>query len=141
MLDKVYELNEDFEINGKVRLVVYAAALMLNILNCRVLLCMPHGGTRVCMLIATALLTALIYFISGGIAGCYLIVKAGAKIIDVMFILVVLFCPFVAPLLMIFSTVFSLIGCAYFAYVLPIIFVPIAGLVRRKLCTNDNVSA
>ena len=136
MLNMVYELNEGFEKNGRVRLAVYIAALMLTILNYRIMIVMPHNSMRVIMLIITALPTALIYYISGGIAGCYLIVKAGAKIIDIMFFLIILFCPFAAPLFMIFSTVFSLMICAAFAYALPILFVPVAGLLRRKLCIN-----
>lgn len=141
MLNMIYELNEEFEKNVKVRMAVYLAAVMLTILNFRILINMPHDGRRMLMLIVTALPTALIYYISGGIAGCYIVVKAGAKIINVILFLVVLFCPFAASLLMIFSTVISMMACAYFAYALPILFVPAVGLIRRRLCTADKVEA
>lgn len=134
MMNTMKQWQMRFENEGRVRAVIYFMALLLTFINWRAV---PDGteasSARVVICIFTIPATLAIYYISGGIEGCYSVIKTLAKVVNFFFILLILLCPFAVGWIMIFSTILSGMWCCFAAYVLPIIGVPLTGFVRRRM--------
>lgn len=121
-----------FENEAGVRWAVYLCAFVLTTMNWRVMTDATEASARLMLGILTIPTTLAVYYISGGIETCWWVIKGIAKIVNVIFVLFILICPFAVGWLLLISRIVSCVWCCFAAYGIPVVGVPLVGFIRRK---------
>lgn len=132
MMETMKKWQLRFENEAGVRWMVYLCAFVLTTMNWRVMTDATEGSARLMLGIFTIPATLAVYYISGGIGTCWRVIKGIAKIVNVVFILFILICPFAVGWLLLISEIVSCVLCCFWAYGAPILGVPLVGFIRRR---------
>ena len=140
-------LRGKFKAEGKFRLMVYLAALALTVINIFVFGKYSSSGSGLMMfgIIITGALTLTVYYIADGIRSFIIIVGFLAKAARVFAELLGLLTAFAMGLGALFGILigfagvfFVVVGGIVFAYLFPIVFVPVLGFISSRLLPDDG---